>query len=202
MKTNTIGRSLVQTVMESQTTLDTIKRNITEMCDKYEVVRACLSGISNDIYKDNLTRGYFEILENYDSILSALKDMKLGHKLLIREGNYHLGLVRNSINECSKDSTVINLYSNRIVKEKEGAIKMCDLDNIHTPQQMMALYEKVAEQSEELKTVLENLKIEIPETNPDMDSRKWITETWEKIHEALENKEMTFTELAYTEFLV
>lgn len=202
MKTNTIGRSLVQTVMESQTNLDAIKRNITEMCDKYDIVRACLSGASNDIYKDNLTKGYFEITESYDSVLSALKNMKLGHKLLIREGNYYLGVVRSYLVECTDDSTVINLYSNRVVKEKEGAIKMCDLDNIHTPQQMMDLYEKAAEQSEELKSVLENLKIEIPETNPDMDSRKWITETWEKIHEALDNKEMTFTHLTYTDFLV
>lgn len=195
MKNNVIGKPLTQVIRESQSQLDLIKKNISEMCDQYDVRTACLSGSSNNIYKDNQTRGYFEIMESYDTLNEAISEMKLGHKLLIRENKYHLGVVKRTLNECNGE--VINLYSDRLVKSKE-AINACDLDDIHTPQQLMSLYEKVSE----LKDVLESLNIEIPEVNPDLDARQWIVETWNKIHESLEDKNLVISDLAYTSFRI
>lgn len=194
--------SNIQRTRDSQNTLDKIKKNITEMCGRYDVRKACLSGNSNNIYKDNISRGYFEILESYESVTEAIKNMKLGHNILIRENCYYLGIVRNTINECSEAGTIINLYSNRFVKMREGAVRMCDLDDIHTPKQMMTLYERVAESVPELKSILEG--IEVPEFNPDLDCRRWIEDTWNKVHESLDIPEENkiIENISYTNFSI
>ena len=155
-----------------------------------------------NIYKDNISRGYFEILESYESVTEAIKNMKLGHNILIRENCYYLGIVRNTINECSEAGTIINLYSNRFVKMREGAVRMCDLDDIHTPKQMMTLYERVAESVPELKSILEG--IEVPEFNPDLDCRRWIEDTWNKVHESLDIPEENkiIENISYTNFSI
>lgn len=194
--------SNIQKTRDSQSALDKIKKNITEMCDRYDVIMACLSGNSADIYKDNISRGYFEILESYESVTEAIKNMKLGYNILIRENCCYLGIVRNTINECSETGTIINLYSNRFVKMKEGAVRMCDLDDIHTPKQMMVLYEKVAESVPEIKSILEG--IEVPEFNPDLDCRRWIEDTWNKVHESLDIPEENkiIENISYTNFSI
>lgn len=193
--------SNIQKVREAQFVLDTMKKNISSMNESYDIRFACLDGCSEDIRKSSIKKGYFKISESYDTLECALEHLDATHNILIADNKYMIGTIFETLQD-SLPGTIYNLYTGRKVADIDP-IPACDLDGIRNPISFMKLYNEVSESVPELKDVLENL--EIPSIDPNLDCRKWITETWASIHEALKDipeENRTIEGIAYTKFTI
>jgi len=192
--------SNIQKICNFQSVLDIAKKNISREIENYDIKFACLEGKSDDIKKDCIRSGYFEMSDKFDSIEEAIKNIKIGHCLLIDGGNYMVGTVRHKITECS--GIVYNLCSGRKVMD-DNPIMAYDLDNIRTPKDLLCLYEKLSDSMPEVKEILENK--EMSEFDPFSDTRPQIIEMWNAVHDALkeipeENK--IIKGISYTDFII
>lgn len=193
--------SNIQKERERQFTTDKIRKNILSLNENYDIRFACLNGNTGDIQKDSIRKGYFRVLNSYDDINEAVNTMNADDNILIINGEYMTGKIYEKLCDCIP-GMVYNLYTGRKVADIDP-IPACDLDGIRNPISFMKLYNEVSESVPELKDALEN--IEIPSIDPNLDCRKWITEAWTSIHEALkdipeENK--TIEGIAYTKFTI
>jgi len=192
--------SNIQRTRDSQFALDHIKKNINHMIESYDIKFACLEGKSENIKNDTIRTGYFEMSSEFDDLKEAVKNIKIGQKLLIDNRSYMIGCIKNSLTECS--GVVYNLHSGLKVMDKTP-IRACDLDNIRTPNDIISLYEKVSESLPEIKEILESKKA--PEIDPFLDTRSWIVKMWNDIHNALEDvpeENKIIKGIAYTDFII
>lgn len=193
--------SNIQKERERQFTTDKIRKNILSLNENYDIRFACLNGNTGDIQKDSIRKGYFRVLNSYSDINEAVNTMNAGDNILIINGNYMTGKIYEKLCDCIP-GMVYNLYTGRKVADIDP-IPACDLDGIRNPISFMKLYNEVSESVPELKDVLMN--IEIPSIDPNLDCRKWITETWTSIHEALKDipeENRTIEGIAYTKFTI
>lgn len=193
--------SNIQKERERQFTADKIRKNILSLNENYDIRFACLNGNTGDIQKDSIRKGYFRVLNSYKDINEAVNTMNAGDNILIICGNYMTGKIYENLCD-SLPGTVYNLYTGRKVSDKTP-IPAYDLDDVRNPKSFMNLYGRISESIPELKDVLENL--EIPNIDPDLDCRQWITETWTSIHEALKDipeENRTIEGIAYTKFTI
>jgi len=200
MKTNIIGKSLIQNVVESQASLNNIKKNLISMSEKYDIKSACLTGKTDNIYKDNLTRGYFEVHSEYQSIMEAITSIKIGQCLMISDGKYYIGVVKESLNECNKSFKINNLYSQRTIHDPKEPIRGCDLDSIHTPKDLMKLYEGI---DERIQPYIET--IDLPESDMNAFYRDWIVDTWTRINSEIQKvlgMSIVVEDKSYTKYIL
>ena len=191
--------SNIQRIINDQNNLDNIRQNILEMNENYDIRFACLNGNTKDISKDSIRKGYFKVLRSYEDINEALKEMGVRNNLLIEEKIYMVGVIYENLNDCLP-GIVYNLYTGRKVADTEP-IPAYDLDSIRNPIQFMSLYDEISESIPELKSILDNIETPKPYDNPDLNCRKWITETWTDIHNALKEDKI-IKDIAYTDFII
>lgn len=193
--------SNIQKERERQFTIDKIRKNILSLNENYDIRFACLNGNTGDIQKDSIRKGYFRVLNSYKDINEAVNTMDAGDNILIISGEYMTGKIYEKLCDCIP-GMVYNLYTGKKVSD-ETPIPAYDLDDIRNPESFVNLYSRISESVSELKDVLKNL--EIPNIDPDLDCRNWITETWTYIHNALEEvpeERKIIKGISYTDFTI
>lgn len=197
MKNYTRQISDIQRIRNQQANLDMIRNNILDMNENFNIVFACLNGYSKDAGSDSIWSGYFESQEVYEDIREAVKHLNGFNKILIEDSKYHIGIVGKTLEECNLPGNIYNLHTGRKVCDKENPTKACHLDNIRTPKDLIALYESI--DNDKVREALKN--ISLPEIDQNLDTGKWLEETWNKMHDTV-GEVMVIESKAYTNFTI
>jgi hypothetical protein len=102
-------KSKIQQILESREHINNFSESLSYIMEKYNIEDSIFI-YSNGSAKE-VTKGYFEVICEYNSIKEAAKDIDLNTMgiRIINNDKFQLGNVKKLISECDREKTIMDI---------------------------------------------------------------------------------------------
>ena len=102
-------KSKIQQILESREHINNFSESLSYIMEKYNIEDSIFI-YSNGSAKE-VTKGYFEVIGEYNSIKESMKDIDLNTMgiRIINNDKFQLGNVKKLISECDREKTIMDI---------------------------------------------------------------------------------------------